>query len=89
MTPITMSELGDLKVAALAKGFVWRESQNWYEGHLEGEIIVAPTDRAPLSDSTRQGPASVRPTHTAQVDDQEYAIGKDPTFGVLFARIEP
>ena len=84
-----MSELDDLKAAARAKGFVWGESQNWSEGHLEGEIIVAPTDTAPMSDPTREGPALVRPELTFEVDDREYAVGKDPVFGVLFARVDP
>ena len=84
-----MSELEDLKAAAEASGFEWGESQNWYEGHIEGEFIVAPTDTAPMSDPMREGPASVRPELAVQVGDREYAIGKDPIFGVLFARVDP
>ena len=84
-----MSELGDLKAAASAKGFVWGESQNWYEGHLDGEFIVAWTDTAPMSDPKRRGPAYVRPELTFQVGGREYVIGKDRAFGVLFARVDP
>ena len=87
MTPISTSELEELKAAALAEDFEWDESR-WYEGHLEGEFIVAQTDRAPLTDSTHEGLAHVRPTHTVQVGDQKYAIGKDRTFGVVFARVD-
>ena len=76
-----MSELEDLKAAALAEGFVWGESQNSYKGHLEGEFIVAWTDTAPMSDPKRRGPAYVRPELTCEVGDREYAIGKDRAFG--------
>jgi len=90
VTPISTSELEHLKAAALAEDFEWGESESrWYEGHLEGEFIVAQTDRAPLTDSTHEGLAHVRPTHTVQVGDHKYAIGKDRTFGVLFAHIDP
>ena len=37
---LSMSELEALKAAALAEGFEWGGSRR-YEGHLEGEIIVA------------------------------------------------
>ena len=53
-------ELEAVKAAALAKGFDWADSQQWYEGHLEAGIIVAPTDQAPGSDPMRTGPARVR-----------------------------
>ena len=87
MTPTSRGELEEVKEAALAKGFEWAESQNWYEGHLEGEFIVARTDTGTLSDSMRVGPANVRLTHTVQVGDRQYVIGKDRAFGVLFARV--
>ena len=77
-----------VKAAALAKGFDWADSQQWYEGHLEAGIIVAPTDQAPGSDPMRTGPARVRRELTVHVDSQEYAVGKDQIFGVLFARVD-
>ncbi len=83
------NELEALKAAALAKGFEWGESQKWYEGHLEGEIIVARTDTGTLSDSTREGPVSLRREFTFEVGDREYAVVHDPAFGVLFAPIDP
>ena len=82
------TELIELKAAAKAVSFEWRDSQGWYEGRLEGEFILAPTDKAPLTDSTRKVPFIVRPTHTFEVDGREYAIGKDPAFGVAFARVD-
>ncbi len=82
-------ELIELKAAASAGGIEWGESQKWYEGRLEGKFIVAPTDKAPMSGTTRTGPASVRPKLTVQVDGREYAIGKDRAVGVLFARVDP
>ena len=82
------SEFEEQKAAASAEGFEWRDSQDWYEGRLEGEFIVAPTDKAPRTDSTRKLPFIVRPTHAFEVNGREYAIGKDPTFGVAFARID-
>ncbi len=84
-----MSELGDLKAAASAKGFVWGESQTWYEGYLDGEFIVAWTDTGTVSDPKRRGPAYVRPELTFQVGGREYVIGKDRASGVLFARVDP
>ena len=79
MTPISTSELEDLKTAALAEGFEWGESR-WYEGHVEGEIIVARTDTGTLSDSTREGPVSLRREFTFEVGGQEYAVVHDPSF---------
>ena len=77
-----------LKAAALDKGFEWGESQKWYEGHLDGEIMVAWTDTAPMSDPMRTGPARVRRENlTIEVDGRKYAVGKDPAFGVLFAPV--
>ena len=51
------SDLFELRAAASARGFEWLESQNWYEGRLEGEFVVAQTDTAPITDPTR-GPCS-------------------------------
>ncbi len=83
------NELEALKAAALAKDFEWGESQKWYEGHLEGEIIVARTDTGTVPDSMREGPAHVRRMLTVEVGDRKYAIGKDSAFGVLFAPLDP
>ncbi len=85
---LSMSELEDLKSAALAEGFEWGESR-WYEGHVEGEIIVARTDRGTLSDSMREGSVSLRRELTFEVGGREYAVVHDPAFGVLFARVDP
>ena len=87
MTPISTSELEELRAAALAEDFEWGESR-WYEGHLEGEFIVARTDRGTVSDSMREGPAHVRSKWTCEVDGRKYAVGKDRAFGVLFARVD-
>ena len=82
------TELIELKAAAKAVGFEWRDSENWYEGRLDGEFIVAPKDKAPRTDSTHKVPFIVRPTHIFGVDGREYAVGKDPDFGVAFARVD-
>ena len=84
MTPISKNELGTLKAAALAEGFEWGESQEWYEGQLEGECIVV---TVPITDPTHKRAVLVVSTHTVQVHDRKYAMGKDGDFGVLFARV--
>ena len=69
--------------------FEWLEAQKWYDGHFDGEFVVAQTDTAPMSDPMHKGPVRIRPDLTVQVGGCEYAIGKDPIFGVLFAPVDP
>ncbi len=82
-----MSEFGALKAAALARGLEWGD-QNWYEGRLDGEIIVAQTDTGTVSDSTREGLVRLRREFTFELGGREYAVVHDKAFGVLFAPVD-
>ncbi len=80
-------QLAALKDAALAQGFEWGDLE-WREGHFKDQIIVAMTDRAPISKPMWEGPAKLRQEKIVQVDGRKYAIAKHFEFGVLFAHID-
>ena len=88
MTPISRNELEALKAVARARGLEWGD-QNWYEGHLDGEFIVAQTDTGTVSDSTREGLVRLRREFTFELGGREYAVVQDSAFGVLFAPVDP